>query len=88
MLSHTLRDVTYFPSYEIVMSGRDGVPYFAADRRSVTEEGVAHVMRIFMKHYVRSHDPTMLRRMMSSLWPSKAEPASPSPSRPCRPPCR
>ena len=80
MLSRSLRDVSYFPAYEIVTTGRDGVPYFAADRRSVTEDGVAHVMRVFMKHYVRAHDPNILRRVMSSLLPPRDEPAPASPA--------
>lgn len=79
-LARKVRDVGYFPSYEIVMAGRDGVPYFAADRRSVTEDGVAHVMRVFMKHYVRAHDPNILRRVMSSLLPPREEPAPASPA--------
>lgn len=45
-------DVAYFPSYEIVASGMAG-DYFASDRRSVTEEGVAHVMRVFAAHYLK-----------------------------------
>lgn len=45
-------DVAYFPSYEIVASGFAG-DYFAADRRSVTEAGVAHVMRVFADHYLK-----------------------------------
>jgi GSCFA family len=43
--------VAYFPSYEIITGPHAGARYFAADRRSVTEDGVAHVMRLFMKHY-------------------------------------
>ena len=45
-------NVAYFPSYEIVASGFAG-DYFAADRRSVTEAGVAHVMRVFADHYLK-----------------------------------
>lgn len=44
-------DVTYFPSYEIVTGGFSRGAYFAADGRTVLESGVAHVMRIFMRHY-------------------------------------
>lgn len=44
--------VAYFPAYEIVASGFAGA-YFASDRRSVTEEGVAHVMRIFSRHFLK-----------------------------------
>lgn len=45
-------NVAYFPSYEIVTSGAAG-DYFAADRRSVTEAGVAHVMQVFARHYLK-----------------------------------
>lgn len=41
--------VGYFPSYEIIMGTYNRGRYFAQDLRSVTEEGVSHVMRIFMK---------------------------------------
>ena len=40
--------VAYFPSYEVVTGA--GAAYFAADRRSVTQEGVDHVMRLFLQH--------------------------------------
>lgn len=50
--SRAFDNVAYFPSYEIVASGMAG-DYFAADRRSVTEEGVAHVMRIFAAHFLK-----------------------------------
>jgi hypothetical protein len=43
--------VAYFPSYEIVTGNHAGNRYFASDLRSVTPEGVAHVMRLFMRHY-------------------------------------
>lgn len=46
------QNVAYFPSYEIVASGFAG-NYFAADLRSVTEAGVAHVMRVFAEHYLK-----------------------------------
>jgi GSCFA family len=46
-------DVAYFPSYEIITGSYNRGRYFAADLRSVTEEGVAHVMRLFMKHYAK-----------------------------------
>ena len=44
-------DVAYFPSYEIVTGAHARGAYFAPDLRSVTEEGVAHVMRLFLRHY-------------------------------------
>jgi GSCFA family protein len=50
----TCKGVAYFPSYEIVTGGFGKTSYFAEDCRSVIEEGVAHVMRVFMRHYVRN----------------------------------
>lgn len=44
--------VAYFPSYEIITSPFSRGAYFAPDLRSVTEAGVAHVMRLFLKHYL------------------------------------
>lgn len=44
--------VHYFPSYEIITAPGLAERYFADDLRSVTEEGVAHVMRMFMRHCV------------------------------------
>lgn len=43
--------VDYFPSYEIITSPHAGSMYFAEDRRTVTEAGVSHVMRTFLRHY-------------------------------------
>jgi hypothetical protein len=40
----------YFPSYEIITGSFNRGLYFAHDLRSVTEEGVAHVMRLFLRH--------------------------------------
>jgi len=42
--------VAYFPSYEIITGGYTRGAYFAADLRSVTEAGVEHVMRLFLRH--------------------------------------
>jgi hypothetical protein len=38
----------YFPAYEIVTSTANAARYYADDLRSVTPEGVAHVMRVFL----------------------------------------
>lgn len=40
----------YFPSFEIITSAKVRSAYFAEDLRSVTDEGVAHVMAVFGKH--------------------------------------
>jgi hypothetical protein len=42
-------DVEYFPSFEIVTGNYAKGQYFASDLRSVTEEGVSHVMRVFLQ---------------------------------------
>ncbi|WP_378942425.1 GSCFA domain-containing protein [Paracoccus sp. R86501] len=41
-------DVDYFPSYELVSHPALSLPMFEADRREVTAEGVAFVMRHFL----------------------------------------
>ena len=50
----SIRGIHYFPSYEIVTSMATRGRYFAEDLRNVTEEGVSHVMRVFMKHATNS----------------------------------
>jgi hypothetical protein len=43
--------VDYFPSYEIITGSFNRGAYFGADLRTVTDEGVGHVMRLFLRHY-------------------------------------
>jgi GSCFA family len=50
-ISKARNEVVYFPSFEIVTGNYARGRYFAEDLRSVTEVGVAHVMKIFMKHF-------------------------------------
>jgi hypothetical protein len=50
-LTRSCDDVTYFPSYEIITGSFSRGAYFAEDGRSILESGVAHVMRIFMRHF-------------------------------------
>ena len=50
MLTKNFKHVHYFPSYEIITGDYARGRYFAQDLRSVTEEGVAHVMRLFLHH--------------------------------------
>ncbi|MFO1337529.1 MAG: GSCFA domain-containing protein [Burkholderiaceae bacterium] len=45
--------IDYFPSYEIITGAPSRGQYFESDLRSVSEAGVAHVMRLFMRHYAR-----------------------------------
>ncbi len=56
--------IAYFPSYEIITGNFGRGSYFAEDLRSVTEAGVNHVMRLFLKYYANA--------------PTAAPPAGPS----------
>lgn len=72
-LERRFDEVAYFPSYEIVAGGYSGVDYFGPDRRSVTPEGVAHVMRVFDRHFVRRNlVGEALRRTVKALTPASA----------------
>ena len=51
-------NVIYFPSYEIITSPAAAGRYYADDLREVTPVGVAHVMRVFNRHFVRRSAPT------------------------------
>lgn len=44
--------VHYFPSYEIITSAVHEGRYWADDLRQVTDIGVAHVMRVFTRHFL------------------------------------
>ncbi|MDE3176336.1 MAG: GSCFA domain-containing protein [Pseudomonadota bacterium] len=45
--------VAYFPSFEVITGNHARGRYFDETLREVTPEGVAHVMRLFMRHYAR-----------------------------------
>lgn len=51
--------VEYFPSYEVITGAYNRGSYFAEDLRTVREDGVDHVMRLFLKHFggVALHEP-------------------------------
>ncbi len=44
-------DVVYFPSYEVITGPHARGRYYEDDLREVREEGVSHVMRLFLRHY-------------------------------------
>jgi hypothetical protein len=50
MMRSKLTNVHYFPSYEIITGAFNRGAYYAPDLRDVVEDGVAHVMRLFMAH--------------------------------------
>ena len=52
MVAERFENVAYFPSYEVITAPAGAGRYFAADYRSIRPEGVDHVMRLFLKHYV------------------------------------
>ena len=41
-------DVEYFPSYEVITSANNKMAYFAPNKRSVTPDGVAKAMHLFL----------------------------------------
>ncbi|MGB3209235.1 MAG: GSCFA domain-containing protein [Desulforhopalus sp.] len=47
-VSRRFDNVLYFPSYEIITGNYNRGTYFGKDLRSITQEGVDHVMSIFM----------------------------------------
>jgi len=46
--------VSYFPSYEMITGPQARAQFFADDLREVRPEGVAYVMSVFGKHYLRN----------------------------------
>jgi hypothetical protein len=50
MVSRSCEGAYYFPSFEIITGTYNRGRYFGPDLRTVTEEGVDHVMAIFMRH--------------------------------------
>lgn len=50
-------NVHYFPSYEIITGAFSRGAYYADDLRNVVEEGVRHVMRLFMLHAAGIEQP-------------------------------
>ncbi len=53
--------IHYFPSYEIITGAFNRGAYYADDLRNVLEDGVSHVMRLFMAHVTDGAGPTEKR---------------------------
>lgn len=53
--------VHYFPSYEIITGAFNRGAYYAADLRNVLENGVSHVMGLFMAHVTDGVTPAAPR---------------------------
>jgi hypothetical protein len=60
-----LPGVAYFPAYEIVTGSFSQGRYFGEDLRAVTEEGVAHVMRLFFRHMAPASGERPVEETMS-----------------------
>jgi hypothetical protein len=67
--------VGYFPSYEIVTGSFNRGRYFADDLRKVTEAGVDHVMRVFLRHYAGIDVPAALSAGETQRFQSEASAA-------------
>lgn len=52
-------DVHYFPSYEIIVGAFNRGAYYAPDLRNVLENGVSHVMGLFLKHATGAARPAV-----------------------------
>jgi hypothetical protein len=50
MINREFEHVQYFPSYEIITGNFNKGSYYADDLRNVVENGVNHVMGLFLKH--------------------------------------
>jgi hypothetical protein len=70
-------DVEYFPSYEIITGPQAQGQYFEADLRSVRDEGVAHVMRVFFQHHLPQDPEAAESTTKAAATPSGPEEAAP-----------
>lgn len=68
--------VAYFASYEVITNASNRGRYFETDLRSVTDEGVAHVMRLFMKHFAQAAVPSAAGAALGQESPTEVERAT------------
>ncbi len=59
--------IAYFPSYEIITASSTMGHYFEPDLRSVRQEGVAHVMRVFSSHYLSNGATARPQKMLTEI---------------------
>lgn len=87
-VARSATNVTYFPSYEIITGSFNRGRYFAPDLRSVTPDGVEHVMRMFFRHF--SPDTTIAAAVRETIETVCEEEAiiRPVPAARARPPRR
>lgn len=51
MLAASSEQIAYFPSYEVITLSASKGAYYQQDLRNVTEQGIDHVMELFLRHY-------------------------------------
>jgi hypothetical protein len=57
--------VDYFASYEIITGTSNTQQYFSSDRRTVTQAGIDHVMKVFFEMYTDSPGPPRAQASIS-----------------------
>lgn len=67
------RQSAYFPSYEIITGNYIKSAYYDTDLRSVRDEGVAHVMRLFMTHYSTSRSANRYQDLDNTILEAAAK---------------
>jgi hypothetical protein len=72
MLTNRFSHVHYFPSYEIITGSFSRGAYYAADLRNVLENGVSHVMGLFMKHVAGEAPEATAAESVDDEEPSRA----------------
>jgi hypothetical protein len=60
LVSRSCPGVCYFPSFEIINGSYSRGRYFGPDFRSVTEEGIDHVMSVFMRHLTEGGESSLM----------------------------
>lgn len=58
---NAFKNVTYFPSYDLITSPAIQGNYFNNDLRTITPTGVDHAMRLFEKHFLNTSFPDNLQ---------------------------
>lgn len=72
-LADTRADTLYFPSYEIITSPEGAFRYLESDLRSVSKDGVDHVMRVFFRHLTEGGEQDALPASSRSLHAARSE---------------
>jgi hypothetical protein len=66
-IQQSYEHVHYFPSYEIITGSFNRGAYYAQDLRSVSAEGVNHVMRAFLNHAASVQTSKFEKNLLTSI---------------------